>query len=113
MAVTTGEEVISYDAIGVITTGIFAGEEVESYDAIGVNATTTLQKEERKVYAVASLSLASQQYVVNKAWDAVAGDWVSWETEQIDFSGSEYPGPGVFGTDTTDYRVESVMFTRT
>jgi len=76
MAVTTGEEVIAYDSIGVITIGVFDGEEIESYDVVGVDATSTLQKEERKVYAVASLSLASQQYVVNKAWDTVAGDWV-------------------------------------
>jgi len=54
----------------------------------------------------------STQYVVNKVWDTVAGEWVPWDTKEIDDTGKEYPGPGVFGVDTEGYRVETIKFTR-
>ncbi len=40
--------------------------------------------------------------VRNRVWDAVAKKHVSWGTS-ADPTGESYPGPGVFGTDTTDY----------
>jgi len=48
----------------------------------------------------------------NKAWDSVAGEWVSWETIRPDRYGNDYPGPGVWGVDTSDQGVEAVVFGR-
>ena len=53
---------------------------------------------------------STQVLYVNKTWDTVAGDWVSWSTVAPDSSGLAYPGPGTFGVHTTDYRVQSRSF---
>ncbi len=47
---------------------------------------------------------------VNKVWDTVAGAWVRWITEFEDVGGLLYPGPGAFGADTSQYRVEAITF---
>lgn len=52
------------------------------------------------------------QTVINRVWDTVAGDFVRWATAEIDSGGSLYPGPGVFGVNTSDYVVETIQFTR-
>lgn len=44
---------------------------------------------------------------VNKVWDTVAGAEVSWSTIGPDSEGGSYPGPGVFGVTTSNYRVQS------
>lgn len=54
----------------------------------------------------------SEQTVVNRVWDTVAGDFVRWVTSAIDSVGASYPGPGTFGVDTSDYVVETVQYTR-
>lgn len=44
--------------------------------------------------------------VRNRVWDANAGPaFVSWETTFPDTQGVDYPGPGTFGVDTSDYTV--------
>lgn len=53
-----------------------------------------------------------QQFVQQKVWDTVEGDWVVWETEEVDLDGGQYPGPGTWGANTSDYRVLNVKFTR-
>ena len=52
------------------------------------------------------------QTTIQKVWDTVAADWVLWETEGIDFNGGSYPGPGVWGAQTSDFRVQNVKYTR-
>ena len=54
----------------------------------------------------------AQQIVVNRVWDTVVAGFVRWVTGIIDSSGSSYPGPGVFGVDTSDYVVETITFER-
>lgn len=49
---------------------------------------------------------------LNKVWDVIAGSWIAWETEYPDQDGGHYPGPGVFGVDTSDPRQETVVFGR-
>jgi len=132
MAVTVGSEISAFssegvDATGIVTgledvsfsdpgidltpTSVFAGEP-SSYPTQGVDVTTTKVSREITKFVITSLSQAAQEYVVNKVWDTVAGAPVRWATEQIDYSGDEYPGPGVFGVQTSHYRIETVMFTR-
>lgn len=53
-----------------------------------------------------------QQAVVQKVWDTVAGGWILWETEAMDIDGLSYPGPGTWGAQTSDYRVQNIKFTR-
>jgi len=45
----------------------------------------------------------------NRVLDSVAGDFVRWPTDLPDPTGVEYPGPGVFGTNTTDYCIEAII----
>lgn len=46
---------------------------------------------------------------VNRVFDTVAATFVRWETTtQPDALGTQYPGPGVFGVDTSDYCVETI-----
>lgn len=46
----------------------------------------------------------------NKAWQTTGTpQWVFWETVNPDTTGSEFPGPGVFGT-VTNYRVETIVY---
>lgn len=45
----------------------------------------------------------------NIVWDTVAGDNVSWPSDdQPDSSGATYPGPGTFGVDTSNFRYQDV-----
>lgn len=47
---------------------------------------------------------------INRVWDTQAGPgFVSWKTPVADQSGGAYPGPGTFGTHTSDYCVESTL----
>lgn len=52
----------------------------------------------------------------NKVWDTQAaggsGAYVTWETIFQDFGGQAYPGPGVFGVDTSDYVVLTIHHDR-
>lgn len=43
---------------------------------------------------------------VNRVWDTVEGGFVTWSTLEPDTIGAEYPGPGTFGVDTSDFVVE-------
>jgi hypothetical protein len=52
---------------------------------------------------------SAQVLVVNKVWDSVAGDWVPWATIEKDIDGREYPGPGVFGGDTSNFRLQDTI----
>lgn len=63
-------------------------------------------------YIITSLTQGVNQSTVNRVWDQVLGGHVWWATEEIDVSGAHYPGPGDFETQTTDFRVETVKFTR-
>jgi len=46
----------------------------------------------------------------NRVFDSVASDIVHWETSpDPDPTGVSYPGPGVFGVDTSDYTVSAVI----
>lgn len=67
---------------------------------------------ESSTYASTSLTQVPQQTTVQKVWDTVAGDWVLWATEGIDFNGGSYPGPGVWGAQTSDFRVLTLKYTR-
>ena len=49
---------------------------------------------------------------VNTVWDTVAGAFVKWRTFYIDNGGQEYPGPGTFGVNTSDFAVESISYDR-
>lgn len=40
---------------------------------------------------------------INRVEDSVAGALVTWTTDAPDTTGVSYPGPGVFGVDTSDY----------
>ena len=45
---------------------------------------------------------------VNRVFDTVAADFVRWNTfDAPDPGGQQYPGPGTFGVQTSDYCVES------
>lgn len=63
-------------------------------------------------YIATSLTQAAQQTIVNRVWDELLPGFVWWETEEIDYVGAHYPGPGDFETQTTDYKLETVKFTR-
>ncbi len=48
-------------------------------------------------------------YYVNRVWDTVAVGFVRWTTTPLpDPTGASYPGPGVWGVNTSDYCVERV-----
>lgn len=50
---------------------------------------------------------------VNRVWDTVQGGHVAWTTvAAADVAGAEYPGPGTFGVDTSDYCVERLSIVR-
>lgn len=57
------------------------------------------------------LQFAKRTYL-NKTWDSVANSWVTWETKYPDPNGGFYPGPGTFGVDTSDSRLETVVHSR-
>jgi hypothetical protein len=63
-----------------------------------------------RVYPYSAWSGTEIGSYVNKVWDTVAGDWVRWQTEFEDVNGVQYPGPGLFGVNTSMYRVESIKF---
>ncbi len=44
--------------------------------------------------------------VTNRVWYVPGGFEVRWQTATPDTTGSSYPGPGVFGVDTTNYTVD-------
>lgn len=50
---------------------------------------------------------------VNRVWDTVAGGQVAWATSYgPDTTGQDYPGPGTFGVQTSDYCVERLSIVR-
>lgn len=59
-----------------------------------------------------SLTQVPQQTTLQKVWDTVEGDWVLWETAEIDHDGVYYPGPGSWGAQTSNYRIQNIKFTR-
>lgn len=50
---------------------------------------------------------------VNRVYDTVAVGFVRWRTGTPDSTGAYYPGPGVFGVNTSDYCVERIKTTVT
>ena len=49
----------------------------------------------------------------NKVWDTIGGGgYVTWTTFYQDIGGQEYPGPGIFGVNTSNYVVQSVITSR-
>lgn len=64
------------------------------------------------IYEFSMSGGGSEQTVVNRVWDTVAGDFVRWVTAGADSGGASYPGPGTFGVDTSDYVVETVKYAR-
>jgi len=48
----------------------------------------------------------------NKVWDTIASQWIYWNTATPDYAGDEYPGPGSWGTETSGYGVEALVFGR-
>lgn len=44
--------------------------------------------------------------VTNRVWYVPGGFEVRWQTATPDTGGVSYPGPGVFGVDTTNYTVD-------
>lgn len=63
-----------------------------------------------QVYPYPSFSGDVASSYMNKVWDTVAGGWVFWATDFEDVDGTLYRGPGVFGVNTSHYRVESIEF---
>lgn len=45
---------------------------------------------------------------LNKVYDSVAADVVVWITSAPDTSGASYPGPGVWGVNTSVFRSKAV-----
>lgn len=66
-------------------------------------------------YPFACIGGVSVRYE-NKVWDTQAnggsGGFVTWTTLIQDFNGQEYPGPGAFGVDTSDYVVLTINYNR-
>lgn len=61
-----------------------------------------------KAYRLRSSRRASRtgaNAATNRVYDTVAGRYVTWETALPDPGGSFYPGPGVYGTNTSQYAV--------
>jgi len=54
----------------------------------------------------AEIYTAPDLLYLNRVWDTVAAGFVSWKTRTPDNAGTRYPGPGVFGVNTSDYCVE-------
>lgn len=79
---------------------------------LGADSKGSVAIAEASEFAVTSLTQLPAQTTVQKVWDTVAADWVLWETEGIDFNGGSYPGPGVWGAQTSDFRVQNVKYTR-
>ncbi len=47
---------------------------------------------------------------INKVWDTDANSFVEWlSTDSPDSDGSDYPGPGEFGIDTSHYTVSEYI----
>lgn len=49
---------------------------------------------------------AAPTFVTNRVWYVPGGFEVRWQTATPDTGGVSYPGPGVFGVDTTNYTVD-------
>lgn len=45
--------------------------------------------------------------VLNRVYDTVAVGFVHWKTTQPDSGGASYPGPGIFGVNTSDFVVSA------
>lgn len=52
---------------------------------------------------------ASVSYI-NRVLDSVAGNYVSWITTDPDTTGASYPGPGVWGVNTSNHVVMSLVY---
>lgn len=85
--------------------------ETVSYDP-GTDVRTSAVFPEDHEFIAFSTSLFPQQEVLQKVWDTVAGGWVLWGTESIDYDGAEYPGPGAWGAQTSNFRIQNIKFTR-
>lgn len=64
------------------------------------------------IYESDTFTVKPVQTVRNRVWDTVAADFVRWSTSNVDSTGNSYPGPGVFGVDTSDFVAETIEFTR-
>lgn len=94
------------------TTEVLFNEEIFQYAAQLSNQTEVIFSQEITRFVITSLSQGSTQFVINKVWDTVKGNWTQWATEEIDFGGSYYPGPGAFPGDISHFRVQSLSYTR-
>ena len=131
MAVVTQGEGTSYPSLGFNTDQVNQLDEAATFTQIPANANQVLQQpevvgftsipfdsndvvqvNESRRYIITSLTQSVSQTTVNKVWDTVAGAWVRWESEEIDHGGAYYPGPGDFETQTSDFRIETIKFTR-
>jgi hypothetical protein len=45
----------------------------------------------------------------NRVLDSQSSSYIRWITSEPDTAGTSYPGPGVFGVDTSDYCIEKVI----
>ena len=70
--------------------------------AIGPDTRGTVILPEAVEYITASVSLLPQQSTIQKVW----------ATDAIDYDGTEYPGPGVWGAQTSNFRIQNIKFTR-
>jgi hypothetical protein len=53
----------------------------------------------------------SEDAYINRVYDSVAGENVSWTTLGADdlASGVEYPGPGTYGVNTSEGTIEAII----
>lgn len=109
MAVIIGETVSYPSATDSRDSTLIAETNAYPSATDGRDSTTIAETSE---YATTSLAQLPAQTTIQKVWDTVAADWVLWETEGIDFNGGSYPGPGVWGAQTSDFRVQNVKYTR-
>lgn len=52
-----------------------------------------------------TVSRTGANAATNRVYDTIAGRYVTWETALPDPAGAFYPGPGVYGTNTSQYAV--------
>lgn len=52
-----------------------------------------------------TVSRTGANAATNRVYDTVAGRYVTWETAYPDPGGAQYPGPGVYGVNTSQYAV--------
>jgi hypothetical protein len=59
-----------------------------------------------EAYEIELLGITTTYEYVNRVYDTVAGGFVTWVSATPDIAGLSYPGPGVWGVNTSDYCVD-------